>query len=116
MKKPFLFLMVASIGLFTACSKKNTAGNNTQASPTNYVTDIVPLIQAKCSPCHIPSKGGRKTNFEQYEGVKKYSADILARVQLNTTDRGFMPFKNEKLSAAEIVVIKKWIDQGLLEK
>jgi len=41
---------------------------------------------------------------------------MLARVQLNPGERGFMPFKHEKLSAEEIVVIKKWVDQGLLEK
>jgi hypothetical protein len=76
----------------------------------------VPLLQSKCSPCHLPSKGGFKANFENYESAKKYGADILARVQLNPADRGFMPFKHDKLSAEEIVIIKKWNEQGLLEK
>jgi hypothetical protein len=77
---------------------------------------MMPLIQAKCSPCHVPSKGGNKANFENYESAKKYGADILARVQLNPGERGFMPMRHEKLTADEIVIIKKWNEQGLLEK
>jgi uncharacterized membrane protein len=116
MKKNILLLTVSCILLLAACSKKNTAGKTPKVIPFTYVTDITPLIQSKCSPCHLPSKGGRKTSFENYEAVKKYSADILARVQRNPTERGFMPFKNEKLSAQETGLIKKWIEQGALEK
>ncbi len=116
MKKILLVLTIISVAFFAACSKKNTASKTPKIIPTTYVTDINPLIQAKCSPCHLPSKGGFKANFENYEGAKKYGADMLTRVQLNPGDRGFMPFKHEKLSAEEIVVIKKWVDQGLLEK
>lgn len=116
MKKISLIFTIAAITLFAACSQKNSASKTPKVIPTTYTTDIVPLIQAKCSPCHLPSKGGRKASFESYDAAKKYSADILARIQLNPTDRGFMPFKNEKLSADEIVLVKKWLDQGMLEK
>ena len=116
MKKIILLLLVAGIAVFTACSKKSNVGKAPKVIPTTYVADIVPLLQSKCTPCHFPSKGGFKANFENYESAKKYSADMLARVQLNPGDRGFMPFKHEKLTAEEIVIIKKWVDQGLLEK
>lgn len=116
MKKFPFVLTVIIITLFAACSQKNSASKTPKVIPTTYTTDIMPLIQAKCSPCHLPSKGGRKASFESFDAAKKYSADILARIQLNPTDRGFMPFKNEKLTADEIVLVKKWVDQGLLEK
>jgi len=116
MKKISFVLTVIIIALFAACSQKNSASKTPKVIATTYTTDVMPLIQAKCSPCHLPSKGGRKASFETYDAAKKYSADILARIQLNPTDRGFMPFKNEKLSADEIGLVKKWIDQGLLEK
>jgi len=35
---------------------------------------------------------------------------------LNPGERGFMPMRHEKLTAEEIVIIKKWNEQGLLEK
>jgi hypothetical protein len=116
MKNVFFALTLMSMAVFTACSKKNSASKTPKVIPTTYTTDMMPLIQAKCTPCHLPSKGGFKANFENYEGVKKYGAEMLARVQLNPGDRGFMPFKHEKLTAEEIVIIKKWIEQGMLEK
>jgi hypothetical protein len=116
MKNVILISALMSVTIFAACSKKNSASKTPKVIPTTYVTDMVPLIQLKCNPCHLPSKGGFKANFENYEGVKKYGAEMLARVQLNPGDRGFMPFKHEKLTAEEIVIIKKWVDQGMLEK
>jgi len=116
MKKISLVLTVIIVALFAACSQKNSASKTPKVIPTTYTTDMMPLIQAKCSPCHVPSKGGNKASFENYESAKKYSGDMLARVQLVPGQRGFMPMKHEKLTAEEIVVIKKWIDQGLLEK
>jgi hypothetical protein len=114
MKKNLFVLTLAGITVFAACTKKASPGNT--AKQTTYATDIVPLIQAKCAPCHLPSKGGFKANFENYEGAKKYGAAMLARVLLNPTDRGFMPFKHDKLPAEEIAIIKNWVDQGMLEK
>jgi hypothetical protein len=116
MRYSILFLTLLGVTLFAACSKKNSATRTPKVVPTTYITDITPLIQAKCNPCHLPSKGGFKANFENYEGAKKYSTEMLTRVQLNPGDRGFMPFKHEKLSAEEIGIFKKWIEQGLLEK
>jgi hypothetical protein len=116
MKRIILVLTIISVVFFTACSKKNAAGKTPKVIPATYVADITPLMQVKCSPCHLPSKGGRKANFENFEGAKKYSTDMLVRIQLNPGDRGFMPFKNPKLSAEEIVIFKKWIEQGMLEK
>ena len=116
MKKISFVLTVIIVTLFAACSQKNSASKTPKVIPTTYTTDMMPLIQAKCSPCHVPSKGGNKANFENYESAKKYGADILARVQLNPGERGFMPMRHEKLTADEIVIIKKWNEQGLLEK
>ncbi len=114
----FLTLMI--ITAFAACSKKSnpgkTAAEEVKIKPVTYTGDIMPLIAAKCSPCHLPSKGGNKANFESYEGVKKYGAELLARVIKAPTERGFMPKMNPKLSEDEIALIRKWNEQGMLEK
>ena len=116
MKKNLFVLTLIAVMFFVACSKKASPGKTVEKSKT-YTGDIVPLLQAKCTPCHLPSKGGKKANFENYESAKKYGADMLARVLLNPGERGFMPFKHTtKLPAEEIAVIKNWVDQGLLEK
>ncbi|MBK8520923.1 MAG: cytochrome c [Chitinophagaceae bacterium] len=107
-----VLILILIIG-FAACSKKS---NPAKVKSITYSGDILPLLQAKCSPCHMPSKGGNKANFENYEGAKKYGAELLARVIKNPTDRGFMPKMNPKLSEDEIALIRKWNEQGLLEK
>lgn len=102
-----------AVTFFMACSKKASPA---KVRPTSYTIDIAPLIQAKCTPCHIPSRGGKKGDFENYESAKRYAAQMLDRVMIAPGQRGFMPQKNEKLPDTEIALIKKWIDQGLLEK
>lgn len=113
MRKYILIITVISTAFFAACTKKASVGKTVKT--TTYTTDIMPLIQAKCTPCHLPSKGGFKANFENYEGAKKYGAEMLVRVMLNPGDRGFMPFKHDKLPAEEIALLKKWVDGGMLE-
>lgn len=115
MKKTFFVLTVMGLIVFAACSKKNNPGK-TKVVAATYTTDVLPLIQSKCSPCHLPSKGGRKASFETYESAKKFAADMVTRIKLNPGDRGFMPFKNPKLPAEEIAVFEKWVNDGLLEK
>ena len=116
MKKFFLALIILVAGVFVACShQSNPTTEPPKPKATTYV-DVQQVMQAKCTPCHLPSKGGRKADFENYAGAMKYGADMVTRVQLNPTDRGFMPFKNAKLSDDEINVFKKWVADGLLEK
>lgn len=116
MKNILFAVILISITFAVSCSKKNSPGKTAKVIPTTYTIDVAPLIQAKCTPCHLPSRGGKKANFETYESAKKYGADMLTRIQLNPGDRGFMPFKHEKLPAEEIMIFKKWLDLGLQEK
>lgn len=117
-----IFFMMAFLGLFifAACSKKAAPAKTVSEPPKpkvlTYIADVQPLMQMKCSPCHLPSKGGFKTNFENYASAQKYAADMVRRIELNPTDKGFMPFKNSRLSEAEIAVFKKWVSDGALEK
>ncbi len=133
MKRILSALTVFAIILFAACSKKTTATKTVTETPketpkavvvtetpkSNKVTyegAVQPLIQAKCNPCHLPSKGGRKADFETFGNAVKYSADMVIRIQQNPGEQGFMPFKGTKLSADEITVFKKWLSDGFLEK
>lgn len=119
MKRIIILATLASIFIFMACSKKSvpgkTASETAKVKATTYTADVLPLIQMKCTPCHLPTKGGFKANFENYASAAKYGADMVTRVQLNPGDKGFMPFKHEKLTAEEIAVFKKWVDGGMTE-
>lgn len=128
MKKFILPLTVLSIVLFAACSQKATPAKTenptTAATPppppkaaaVTYTANVQALIQSKCSPCHTPSKGGNKANFENFSIAQKYAADMVFRVELAPGTRGFMPMRGTKLADDEIAVFKNWVKDGLLEK
>ena len=109
MKKNILLLTLFIILIFAACSKK--------VVPTTYAVNVLPLIQMKCAPCHVPSKGGNKTNFENFVIAQKFGAEMVSRIERNPGEKGFMPFRQPaKLTIEEIAIFKKWISDGFLEK
>jgi uncharacterized membrane protein len=114
MKNIVSSMIILAFLIFAACSKKASPGKSTAKATT--FADVQPLMQAKCSPCHYPSKNGNKASFETYASAQKYAADMITRIEKNPGDRGFMPFRNPKLTEAEITVFKNWAAGGALEK
>jgi uncharacterized membrane protein len=112
----FLLPLIAVTLIFSYCksSKKLAA-----AAPPKMVFEnsLQTLIVGNCSPCHIPEKGGKKKAYDNYANVKSDIDEIIRRVELNPTEKGFMPFRKEtKLSDSTIAVFKKWKEDGMLEK
>ncbi len=111
-------LLFAFAILFSYCnpSKKATSSKEKIVKKSTYQADMTALIMNNCTPCHIPPNG-RKKPFDNYTNVKTDIDEIIRRIELNPTDKGFMPFKNKtKLSDSTISAFKKWRDDGLLEK
>ncbi|MBK7434816.1 MAG: hypothetical protein IPI66_13600 [Chitinophagaceae bacterium] len=118
MRNYFFSTLLIGMAVLAACSPKS-APSKSEPPPvpkTTYVGHVQALIQAKCSPCHIPSKGGKKADFDNYASALKFGAEMVARVEKEPTVRGFMPFKGTKLSVDEIAVFKKWVSDGMMEK
>ncbi|MBI1341298.1 MAG: hypothetical protein GC171_00030 [Terrimonas sp.] len=120
MKKIAVLLFVSAFLIIASCSQKSVPKkSDTAVAPakvvTGYASVVKQLIQAKCAPCHIPSAGGNKTPLDNYDGAKKMADEIIRRVELNPGEKGYMPFKRDKLSAEEIAVFKQWRDDGLAE-
>ncbi len=117
MKKLFvLTTIVAIVFVFANCNPSKKAAA-TVVPKSTYETNLQTVIMANCVPCHIPAKGGNKKPYDNYANVKTDIDEIIRRIELNPTDRGFMPFrKTAKLSDSTIAVFKQWRDDGLLEK
>jgi len=115
MKKFYLLAGIAAAAIvFSNCSSTKKVA---KAPPSTYATNVSAVIMGSCSPCHIPSKGGNKKPYDNFANVKTDIDEILRRIQLNPTERGFMPFKKQaKLSDSTVMVFKKWKEDGLLEK
>lgn len=99
--------------LFTYCSSSKKAANT---APLTYETSLTSIISEKCTPCHIPEKGGRVKPYNTYEAVRADIDEIIRRISLNPGEKGFMPFKHDKLSDSLIAVFKQWKDDGLRER
>lgn len=81
-----------------------------------YATNLSTVIMNNCVPCHIPAKGGRKKAYDNYTAVKTDIDEMIRRIDLNPTDKGFMPFKSTtKLPDSTIAVFKQWKADGMLE-
>ena len=115
MKKIYVIagMAILSLGL-TYCSSSKKAAKTPK---TTYTANLSTVIASNCSPCHIPAKGGNKKAFDNYANVKADIDSMIRRIQLNPTDKGFMPFKKtEKLPADIVAVFKKFKEDGSLEK
>jgi nitrate/TMAO reductase-like tetraheme cytochrome c subunit len=110
-----VILLTLTAFVFSYCHSSKEA---TAAAPPKvaYQNGLHTVIMANCSPCHIPEKGGNKKAYDNYENAKTDIDEMLRRIQLNPGEKGFMPFKKDKLNDSTIAVFKKWKDDGLLEK
>ena len=89
------------------------------ASPAprlTYENKVQSVIMDNCSPCHIPSKGGNKKAYDNYASASADIDEIIRRIELNPTDRGFMPFRHPKLPDSTIAVFKLWKTDGTPER
>jgi len=117
MKKFFIAGIFASAVLIFANCGPSKKLAETPPPPMTFETNVSMLLAEKCSPCHMPAKGGNKRPYDNFANVKSDIDEILRRIQLNPGERGFMPMRSAtKLSDSTINVIKQWKADGLLEK
>ena len=107
-----LAAIIIAVVLISNCHTAKKTSTETAASKITYETNMQTLISSTCSPCHFPAKGGNKKPFDTYEAVRANIDSMIARIELNPTDKGFMPFKRPKLSDSTIAVFKQWRDSG----
>ncbi len=116
--KKYLILAVIiciSVILFSNCHSAKKSMAKTSTPKLTYSADVKAVVAANCSPCHIPEKGGNKPALDTYDSLKSHIDEVIRRIELNPTDKGFMPFRNAKLSDATIAVFTQWRDGGMPE-
>ena len=116
MRKIYVSLfLVAAVVAFSYCSSSKKVAAAPAKPKVNYQANVMSIIQANCAPCHFPDKGNKKP-LDTYTAVSANVDEILRRIQLAPTERGFMPNRKPKLSDADINTIKEWKADGLTEK
>jgi hypothetical protein len=90
---------------------------NDAGAKVSYSSDIAPLLQKSCVPCHSPGNIGPFA-MSNYEKVKS-RADTIREVLLDQrmppwhADPHYGKFVNERgLSPEQIQLLERWIEQG----
>src|SRR5688500_15630820 len=119
MKKYFVLggMMIAVLVLSNCNPAKKSTSTTTTTDTTpklTYESHLSSVIMSNCSPCHIPAKGGNKKAYDNYANVKTDIDEMIRRMELPPTEKGFMPFRKAKLPDSTIAVFKQWRTDGVL--
>ncbi|HWJ26482.1 MAG TPA: cytochrome c [Flavisolibacter sp.] len=115
MRKLFVGMLLGTAFLFQYCSSSKKAASAKSVAAVTYEGNIKPIVQASCTPCHIEGKGNKKP-LDNYKGASSTIDEIIARIQKNPDERGFMPARHPKLPDATIQQFVSWKQSGLTEK
>jgi WD40 repeat protein len=92
---------------------------------TTFDEHVFPIFQQSCLNCHNPDKAKGGLDLSSFSGTLKGSSggkvvapgdpgsSLLACVEQSAEPK--MPPEGEKLATAQIEILKRWIDGGLLE-
>jgi hypothetical protein len=115
MKKACFVLLAGMAVILSFCTGSKKSGASAKKANVTYMANVEPIISSSCAPCHIPPKGRVKA-LNSYTAAKDNIDDVIARIQRNPGEKGFMPMKHPKLSSDTINVFVQWKADGLLEK
>ncbi len=93
-----------------------------RAAPVSYVRDVAPILNTACTGCHRPAKMKGKLDLSSYESlVKGGKSGACVRPgqpgesllwQSISGSPPDMPNQGEPLSARDVGVIRRWIEEG----
>src|SRR4051794_795906 len=81
-------------------------------APVDFARDVRPILEARCYPCHGPTRQRSGLRLDTRAGALKGGDSPLVQL-VSGEDEGLrMPPKGQGLSAAEVATLRRWIDQG----
>lgn len=119
------FVVIAGSGSNLWGEQQRTpTGSDSKAPAVDFVRDVQPLLKARCFKCHgaETQKGGLRLDVRARALTGGDSGTAIVAGQSGTSPlverisssdpAEMMPPAGERLTAAQVELIKKWIDQG----
>jgi hypothetical protein len=85
----------------------------------SFVKDVAPILMNQCGRCHVTQSKG---NFSMSsfavlmkgppEGVVIFAGDTIGSRLIETIETGDMPRGGGRVPAAQVAILKKWINEG----
>ena len=121
-RSPAFALLAGFLGLLTAASDAATASGS---KVDFYEKSVRPILEEHCFDCHGPEKQKNKLRFDTTVGILRGGESgeplflpghaeesyLLKRVT-STNLKERMPPKGERLSQAQVQVLRQWIEEG----
>ena len=110
--------------LFAGCSFCNVPAPAAEQARVDFVRDIEPIFAAKCQACHGPDEQEGQLRLDAKASVTKggvsgvlfevgkAKASLLYRMLAGIGEVERMPVDDEPLTADQIELIRRWIDEG----
>ena len=126
MKKPLIpilitvFLVSGYVILQNSPTKAASHVDTTPRTDISYSKDVLPILESRCSTCHMGEFTTKNLNMETYEGLMKGSQNgpvIVAgsareSLLAQKISKGEMPKRGPKLTPEQVQTIIDWINAG----
>ncbi len=116
--KHILIIFFCSAFVLSSCYYDNEEDlypntGNCVTDNMSYATDITPLIQASCLPCHNTATNSGNVILDNYNDTKTYALNgQLLGVINHTSGYSPMPKGGDKMPECTIAKINSWIQAG----
>ncbi len=120
---------LASLAMASLAMADGTQPADTKLSqqPVDFARDVQPIFQSRCYQCHdgrmrksglrlddrVSAFRGGDSGSPAIVAQDRDKSELLRRVMSSDSDE-MMPPKGKRLSAAEIGILNRWIDEGAL--
>jgi hypothetical protein len=123
MLRPFLLLCLglAAAGTVRDAPREDSKRDSVGRTPTTFQADVLPLLEAKCWRCH--GEKTRKADLDLrtpasiLKGGESGPAIVPGKAEKSLLyeklhEGAMPPAKKERLAEAEVLTIKRWIENG----
>ena len=96
-------------------------GRAESPQPVDFAHQIVPILKANCVKCHADGRHKGDFSFDTREEIlkakvlmpgKSGQSELFNRVSSDDPDERMPPAGNRRLDAAQIALVRQWIDEG----